>query len=819
MADLLKRIFRVFLAPPRHGVDEPTQSAWPTAHATPSAGHADPSRFILGLLISIAVLLVPASVLAQEIAGPMLIARSEDGASAALPLVSERITVDIDQGHATTEFFHTFQNETSDVMEGRYQISLGAVATATGFSYWNGEQRIVGEIFEKEAAQMVYETVTGAGRDPGLLEQIGEGTFAFRVAPIVAGEKKRVQVETAQWLRQTEDQIEYRAPLGLSGKGAVITLKDSRPIQKVWSPTHHISIEKKGSTRRIRVGDPGGKSRTLVLRYSIEETPFALSTMVHRTKGHDAYAVVSIATPKGLSNKPAPRDVTIVVDRSGSMSGEPLEAARRATEGVIARLDGNDYVNVVSFDDGADSLFSEPRQVAKVRDQAKSFVSNIVSGGGTDLALALKESLTRQKSSGRTQVILFLTDGQSDSKRALEEAARAPSSVRLYTVGIGAGVDRALLSRLARENRGRFTYVADQANLERDVDQLFSRIEAPSLSNLQLNVEGATMKRVYPRLAPDLFGKDQLTFAMRMTPRKGNTTARVTIKAKQNGTTRVFEKQISLAPQERPWVGRMWGQNRVDDLLEQISLSGETPELKNETIELALAYGLVTQYTSFLAIPESEITGEVAETMERERKRRADILKKHKDAAALSRTLMPPGDPVITVRAPATSRGVTAVFPFGLTLDLSYDPVLEAWQGRFLVPNDVADGPYDVEVYVADQSGVVTATTTTYEIDSTAPAFEIGITPEANGVRLRIDADEALREVRVVLIGAAPSALRLAGGKCGPDGCSLDEKSKKHFAGLLELPPGTYKVRVIATDEARNETVRVVTFVVPAEDC
>src|SRR5690606_23235317 len=201
--------------------------------------------------------------------------------------------------------------------------------------------------------------------------------------------------------------------------------------------------------------------------------------------------------------------------------------------------------------------------------------------------------------------------------------------------GIGAGVDRALLSRLARENRGRFTYVADESNLERDVDHLFSRIEAPSLSDVKLELDGALMQRLYPRKAPDLFGKDQLTFAMRMRPQKGKTTARLQITAKRNGKTQIFDKNISLTPTQRPWVGRMWGQSRVDDLLEQISLSGETPELKNETIELALAYSLVTKYTSFLAIPESEVTGDVAETMERERQRRAEILKKHKDAASL----------------------------------------------------------------------------------------------------------------------------------------------------------------------------------------
>ena len=819
MADFFHRIFRVFLPPNRFHVAGATHEKWLSEHQSSTEHRDAQAHFVLGLLISLCVLLAPMSALAQDVSGPLLIARSESGASAPLPLIAEHLSVEIDQGHASTEFVHTFRNETQDVLEGRYQISLGKIATATGFSYFNGNERIVGEIFEKEAAAFVYETVTGSGRDPGLLEQTGEGAFAFRVAPITPGEKKRIEVKTAEWLRQTEDQIEYRAPILRSGKGSTIVLKDSRTIEKVWSPTHALTIQTVGKTRRIRVGDPAGKSTALVLRYKIAEAPFALSTAVHQSKGHDAYAVVSIATPKGLAKKPSPRDVTIVVDRSGSMSGAPLEAARRATEGVISRLDEKDYVNVVSFDDGAEALFSEPRKVGEVRDAAKSFVGSITAGGGTDLALALEEALSRQKSSGRSQVILFLTDGQSDSRRALEEASRAPAAVRLYTVGIGAGVDRALLSRLARENRGRFTYVADESNLERDVDHLFSRIEAPSLSDIKLELDGATMRRVYPRRAPDLFGKDQLTFALRMQPLKGKDTARLIVTAQRDGKKQVFEKSISLRPEHRPWVGRMWGQSRVDDLLEQISLNGETPELKEETIELALAYSLVTRYTSFLAIPESEITREVAETMAHERARRADILKKHKDAAALSRTLMPPGDPVITVRAPKNAQGVTAVFPFGLTLDLTYDQKLEAWQGRFLVPNDVPDGPYDVQVFITDQSGEVAVTTTTYEIDSIGPAFEVGLTLEPRGIRLAVNADEDLREVRVVLLGSPGFAFRVDGKTCGKAGCELKRNSGTNFDGKLELPAGTYKVRVIATDRARNETVRIVDVVVPQEEC
>src|SRR5690606_22735453 len=222
-------------------------------------------------------------------------------------------------------------------------------------------------------------------------------------------------------------------------------------------------------------------------------------------------------------------------------------------------------------------------------------------------------------------------------------------------------------------------------------------------------------------------------------------------------------------------------------------------------------------YTSFLAIPESEISDAVRGTMEEERARRAVILEKHKDAAALSRTIMPPGDPVITVRAPRSSQGVTAVFPFGLTLDLTYEPVLEIWQARFLVPNNVPDGPYDIEIFVADRNGLVTTTTTSYEIDSQPPGFEIHTTEESGNLRVSVDGDEALREVRVIAEAASTSKLRQSGKPCGPGGCNLQKQSDTHFIGVLSLTEGKHRLRFVVADVARNETIRIIEVEIPGE--
>src|SRR5690606_32511332 len=130
--------------------------------------------------------------------------------------------------------------------------------------------------------------------------------------------------------------------------------------------------------------------------------------------------------------------------------------------------------NVIAFDDDVDPLWARPRRAdAAARAEATAFVSRLRDGGGTDLAFALRRALEAQHDDpGRPRVVIFLTDGQSAPEPVLELATTDRRDVRVFTVGLGGGVNRALLSRLAADKRGRFTYIADAARLEAEVGHL-----------------------------------------------------------------------------------------------------------------------------------------------------------------------------------------------------------------------------------------------------------------------------------------------------------------------------------------------------------
>src|SRR3954462_4101651 len=130
---------------------------------------------------------------APSFAQGALFERGADGPSPGLRIVHERVRVQIDQQYAQTILEQEFENLGEERLEGRYLLRT-ASATVEGFAYWNGEQKIVGEVFEKQSARNLYQSVTSQGRDPGLLEQSGEGSFYFPVFPIAPHERKRVEV-------------------------------------------------------------------------------------------------------------------------------------------------------------------------------------------------------------------------------------------------------------------------------------------------------------------------------------------------------------------------------------------------------------------------------------------------------------------------------------------------------------------------------------------------------------------------------------------------------------------------------------------------
>lgn len=610
------------------------------------------------------------------------------GERGSLPLIRETVRVTVDHQHAKTTVQRIFRNRTSARMEGRFTYHAGEATSVTGFAYWNGEQKIVGEVFEKEVARRVYKETVSRKADPGLLETDGEGSFSFSVFPIEPAEEKRVELQLQQWLARRRGQIEYTLPIARADASIDIVIEDARGVRELRSPSHAITQSAAGTNRvRVVAKSQGKGARQLVLRWTPDDSPeaaggrvFPLRAFVHRDAGHDAYVVLSLAAQPVVNRKLiVPKDVTLVIDRSGSMSGEPLERARAAAVAMIRRLSHRDRLNVIVFDDTADKLYNRPKRVsAQTQAEAVEFVERVIDGGGTDLAFALETAFASQYDDHRPKNVLFVTDGVSDSQAALKVAEQEKRDVRVFTLGLGEGVEKPLLSQLAKLKRGQFTFVESADVLESRVASVYRHIEAPVLVDLELQADGPTLTQVYPPRLPDLFQADELRVVARV---RGSGPMTLTLTGRDTlGPVRMVTTVQVPKRARRPWVARLWANARIDHLGERMALVGDSLEMRDETIELALAYDVVTQYTSFLAIPESELTWQTAKTLAEARERKMAVRAKMADAAALQdgETMVAVGGGELEVAATSTSSDVDEA----VSMNSAPEPEMSPVRGR-----------------------------------------------------------------------------------------------------------------------------------------
>jgi len=159
--------------------------------------------------------------------------------------------------------------------------------------------------------------------------------------------------------------------------------------------------------------------------------------------------------------------LVLVIDKSGSMSGAPIELAKEAAKATAELLGPDDYIEVVAFDSQPTRLVK--MQSARSRIRILTDIARMTSGGGTAIFPALDQgyqdlSVTR----ARTRHIILMTDGQSPTEGISDLVQTAASEgITISTVGLGPQVDRALLEGIAESGGGRSYFTNDPYNIPR----------------------------------------------------------------------------------------------------------------------------------------------------------------------------------------------------------------------------------------------------------------------------------------------------------------------------------------------------------------
>src|ERR1043166_3317216 len=549
-----------------------------------------------------------------------------------LPVASIKIDTKIQSQVATTHVEQVFRNDTDGTLEGTYFFPIPESASIAEFAIWDGDRRLVGEVRSREEARRIYDEIVRRQRDPGLLEYAGKDLFQASIFPILPHSDKKLELTYTQVVHAEAGTVAYKYPLGtgrqLTQVGSVagkIELESKDPLRNVYSQTTKIK-EKRSNERNSVVSfetEKGKELQDFQLFYTISNDDFGLTLLTHREAGRDGYFLLMISPKDDWSEQEySAKDVVFVVDTSGSMAEEgKMEKARAALLYGVRILRPQDRFNIISFA-GEEHLMEAGLIAADESGRARgeAFVKKLKPVGGTNINQSLLASLRQFSDTDRERpkMLVFMTDGlptvdETNITRILDNVHKATKpGVRLFTFGVGYDVNTALLDKLASENGGVADYVEPKEDLEVKVSNFFSKVNYPVLTDLQLDLGGAQTDLVYPRGIPDVFRGSQVMMIGRYSNAADLNSVQLKLTGKSGGTTRTYtytNLSFPLRSDANEYLPRLWATRRVGWLMEQVRSSGEQKELRDEIVDLGTRYGIVTPYTSYLALePNNAVT-------------------------------------------------------------------------------------------------------------------------------------------------------------------------------------------------------------------
>ena len=540
-----------------------------------------------------------------------------------------------------------FLNRGGTIGEADYIFPLPKNAAFRDLKLSIDGELVAGETMNAVDARRIYEDIVRRQRDPALVEWMGHGMLRTRIFPIQPGEERRVVVRFESVAEREGDAVRVDYFRGQSTQARAIT--PARPVAGIerpfveasgrttfaltyraggelgeaYSPTHELDIERRGAVRDVSIRGGGPDITVLVALRRSAAASVALLT--HAARSEPGYALITVTPPTDLAANRTLRDVTLVIDVSGSMSGRKLEQAKAAGRQLLRTLSERDRFRVVDFSTDVrsfrdDFVFASEANVRA----ALRYLEDLEATGSTNISGALEEALrtyrarraddeSRPEDSGvglraeRLPLVLFITDGaptvgDRDPASIAARAARLRGDARVFSVGMGADVNVGLIEQLALEGRGTAHFVRPDESVERTVELLSTRLRQPLLTDVRVTVDGdVRLSRMYPSGPQDIFAGRDLVLLARY---DGTGTASVTVTGNASGRRVRWstERAFPRVERDNAFVPRLWATHRIGWLSAEKRRSGGSSEIDDEIRMLGERFGIPTEFTSYLVL-------------------------------------------------------------------------------------------------------------------------------------------------------------------------------------------------------------------------
>ncbi|VTU12778.1 marine proteobacterial sortase target protein [Variovorax sp. SRS16] len=602
----------------------------------------------LSLASACCAVLIARPVQAQEAPGPRLktespyfFVQSDDPTVDRLPLKATQVDVKISGVIADVTVTQTYRNEGQRPIEARYVFPGSPRAAVGGLNVRLGDRLITAQIREKQQARIDYDSAKKEGKTAALLEQHLPNVFQMNVANILPGDDVRVELRYTELLVPQAGNYQFVFPTvvgprynsprsenrdakwvaqptlhaGVAPSTAFqlkVVLDTPLGIREVRSLTHAIEVAKRDEDRHaditLAAGGEPANNRDFVLDYRLAGEQIESGLMLYKGQGGSGgegaenFFLAMVEPPKSVAASAiSPRDYIFVVDISGSMHGFPLDTAKVMLERLIGGLRPSDTFNVLLFS-GSNRMLS-PHSVPATRAniaQALATIQNYSGSGSTELIPALRRAYAEPKPEGISRSIVVVTDGYVTVEREAFALVRQNlSKANLFAFGIGSSVNRMLMEGLARAGMGEPFIITDPLQAPEQAARFRRMVESPVLTDVKARFEGLDVYDVEPETLPDVLGERPVIVFGKW---RGEARGSVVIEGRSaSGPYRQVLKIDGPTRRDAAALRSLWARHRIASLSDQEALEGGDA-FKQRITELGLRYGLLTQYTSFIAI-------------------------------------------------------------------------------------------------------------------------------------------------------------------------------------------------------------------------
>lgn len=539
---------------------------------------------------------------------------------------SMKVDVKIKETAATTTLEQVFYNPTANQMQGFYYFPMPKNASIDKFSMFINGVETQGEVLDAAKARQIYEDIVRRSLDPALLEYYNQSLFRVKIFPIQPRSEQKVRLTYTETLKKESGTIEYIFPFGSAENTATkqipefsfkVNLETNAKLKNIYSPTHEAEIIRKNDTEAV-VGFEGNALKNAAnfkLYFNTDDAKIGLSMLTYNDASEDGFFMLNLSPGIADAEEIVAKDITFVVDVSGSMAGEKMEQAKKALIFCIANLNDNDRFNIVRFSTEAGALYDELKIANKENiSQANAYIEKLRPIGGTNIDEALNLALTTKTDDNRPYFVIFLTDGKPTIGETNEEQLlkkvkeNNPKNTRIFTFGIGTNLNTTLLDKITEMTKAYRTYVLPNEDIEVKVSDFYTKVASPILTDIVVTFDKSfDVSELQPKALPDIFKGSSLNLLGRYA---GSGEGKITVKGKVNGKEKTYTYDVNFPKKnkENDFVASLWAASTVGYLLDQIRLNGENKEVVEEIVRLSKKYGIITPYTSYLILEDEAVS-------------------------------------------------------------------------------------------------------------------------------------------------------------------------------------------------------------------